>query len=301
MATRSVPFAGYVPSASQARRALGQLEAALLDRYPVIEFKPKRDPLDELILTILSQATSDRNSLAAFANLCRAFRDFRELLTADVREIEAAIAVGGLGKIKSERIQRVLQQLETQVRAEFRWPDATGHIPPPRAFVTPEFDPTEYTILLPRHTLDLRFLGDYPLDEARRFLTALPGVGEKTAACVLAFAFHREGFPVDTHIHRVLRRVGVLPERISAEKAHHRMYELTQPVERYALHVRIIQFGREVCHAQRPDCHACALTRSCIFYRDQIASGAVPHKASAKATPPREPGRRRTKRQTSSD
>lgn len=274
-------FAGYSPTTAQAKRALTRLCDALEARYPVIEFKPRRDPLDELILTILSQATSDRNSLAAFANLCRDFRDFRDLLTADRRDIERAIAVGGLGPTKSARIQEVLASIQQRMCAEFGWQTDAGVIPDRPTFATSDFDPHAWADPLPTHLLDLRFLGNYPIEESRRFLTSLPGVGEKTAGCVLAFAFHREGFPVDTHIHRVLRRMGVIPEKISAEKAHYRMYELTAPEGRYALHVRIIQFGREVCHAQRPDCGACSLTTSCVFYRSEVASGQVPLKPPA--------------------
>ncbi|MEO7993815.1 MAG: hypothetical protein ABI743_05400 [bacterium] len=261
------PFPGYVPTPVQAKRALAKTREALAALYPTIVFKPKRDPLDELLLTILSQATNDRNSLAAFGNLIKRFPDTREMLTTDVKEIEKAIAVGGLSKVKSERIQLVLHEIIDLVENEFD-PAAAHH------YADPEFDPSEYADQ-PDDPLDLRFLGNYPLEEARRFLTSLTGVGEKTAGCVLAFAFHREGFPVDTHIHRVLRRLGVIPEKISAHNAHDRMYALTEPDERYALHVRLIQFGRDVCHALRPDCSHCPLTKTCVFYRDQVVSGAV--------------------------
>ncbi|HYE77499.1 MAG TPA: hypothetical protein VEI97_05905 [bacterium] len=243
-------FHRYVPTDRRARETLQATMAALEDLYPTVELKPKRDPLDELILTILSQATNDRNSLAAFSNLLRRFPNFRDMLECDPKEIEAAITVGGLGKVKSVRIHNVLHEVMDAVREEFPG------------------DP-------PEDLLDLRFLGDYPLDQARRFLTGLGGVGEKTAACVLAFAFHREGFPVDTHIHRVLRRLGIIPERMNAEKAHHRMYELTEPDDRYALHVRMIQFGRDICHAQRPECSRCPLRPRCIFYNDLVKRGEV--------------------------
>ena len=274
-------FHGYVPTIQRAKRTLATTMDALAQLYPTVEMKPLRDPLDELLLTILSQATNDRNSLAAFSNLLRRFPDPRAMLTCDPTEIERAIAVGGLSKVKSVRIQQVLHEVMDRTRAEFGLPDNAGGIPPSPKFIDPAFNPRDYANPS-ADLLDLRFLGNYPLDEARRFLTSLTGVGEKTAACVMAFAFQREGFPVDTHLHRVLRRLGIIPERINAEKAHHRMYELTQPGDRYALHVRLIQFGRDTCHAQRPACGVCPLTRVCIFYNDQVRSGEVPMQGAAR-------------------
>jgi endonuclease-3 len=117
-----------------------------------------------------------------------------------------------------------------------------------------------------RGKLDIDFLNELPLDEAKSWLTNLDGVGPKTAAIVLCFGFNREAFPVDTHIHRVGQRIGFLPQGISADKAHPIMEAIVPPKDYYAFHLNLIQHGREICQARRPKCERCPLTACCDYY-----------------------------------
>ena len=123
------------------------------------------------------------------------------------------------------------------------------------------------TISLERDTLSLDFLADMPLEEARAWLVSLDGVGPKTAAIVLCFAFNRPAFPVDTHIHRLGQRIGFLPNGISAEKAHPIMEAIVPPEDYYAFHLNLIRHGREICKARRPECERCPLTAYCDYYQ----------------------------------
>lgn len=185
-------------------------------------------PVFELVLTLLSQHTSDHNSGEAMHRLVERFPTWEEVLNAPVDEIEAAIRPGGLAPTKSKRMQALL----TEVRE--RRPD-----------------------------FDLEFLRELPLGEAKAWLTSLPGVGPKTAACVLLFALGRPALPVDTHVERVAKRLGLVPPRMPADKAHDALEAMLEPDEVYAFHVDLIQHGRRTCHARGPKCDVCVLAERC--------------------------------------
>jgi endonuclease-3 len=194
--------------------------------------RPERllPPLDELILTILSQNTNDRNRDRAYAALRARFPTWGEVLRADRGDLEATIRAGGLARVKS----RVIQEVLARVRR-----DQGG--------------------------LDLEALRRMPLDEARRYLTGLRGVGEKTACCVLLFACGRPVFPVDTHIHRVARRLGWVPERATPGHSHEILGRLIPEERCFTAHVNLISLGRRVCRPRRPSCPSCPLLRLCRF------------------------------------
>jgi len=190
-----------------------------------------RDPLDELILTILSQNTSDQNSGRAYRALRTRYAGWSDVLEADTRELYETIKPAGLGNIKAPRIQAVLREV------------------------------------LERHgSFDLGFLSAMPLAEARAWLRSLPGVGPKTAACVLLFACELPALPVDTHVHRVSQRLGLIGPKVSAEAAHDLLEQAVPAADVYAFHVNMILHGRRVCRALRPLCEQCALSDLCDYY-----------------------------------
>jgi endonuclease III len=202
-------------SASRVRR--------IRDRLRQLYGRPTAPPhghgLDELILTVLSQSTNDRNRDVAFLRLRARFPSWEEVRDAPNEEVEAAIRPGGISKVKSRRIQQILRAL-----------------PEP---------------------LD----GPHLRDQA--FLTSLPGVGRKTAACVRLFAYGERDVPVDTHVSRVGTRLGLFREGAPFAELHDTMLELTPPGQELELHVNMLRHGRRTCHARRPDCGACALLRMC--------------------------------------
>ncbi len=189
---------------------------------------PHGDPMTELVLTILSQNTSDANSGRAFMRLRQRFPTWGSLLAAPVVEIEDAIAVGGLARIKAPRIKAALG-----------------------------------AVLEKRGSFDLEFLREMPLAEAKDWLRSLSGVGPKTAACVLMFALGRPALPVDTHVHRVAQRLGLVPARAGAAEAHEILESMLRPEEVYPFHIALIKHGRRLCRAQRPLCVQCPLLDGC--------------------------------------
>lgn len=202
---------------------------ALLDAaYGTAPWRPHGEPIAELVLTILSQNTSDANSGRAFMRLVNEFPDWPSLLDADVRVIEEAIRPGGLAPTKAPRIQAMLREV---------W----GR----------------------RESFDLSFLGELPLEEARAWLRSLPGVGPKTAACVLLFALGRPALPVDTHVHRVAKRLRLVPEKTTAEQAHGLLESMVEPALVYPFHIQLIKHGRRTCFARRPNCPECPLRVGC--------------------------------------
>ncbi len=211
-------------------RAL-EVYARLLAHYGEPERKPQRPPLDELVLTILSQNTSDSNSSRAWEQLRQRFGSWREVAEAETAAVEEAIRVGGLAAVKAPRIQAILRQL-------------------PREQGEPS----------------LELLREMSVGKARDYLMALPGVGPKTAACVLLFSLHMPALPVDTHVHRLVLRLGLAPANTSAEKAHTLLEELLPKDLYYPFHLLLIQHGRTLCKAQRPLCEACPLTDLCRYY-----------------------------------
>jgi endonuclease-3 len=204
---------------------VGAIRERLRELYGVPGQRPHGQPLEELILTVLSQSTNDRNRDTAYGRLRERFPSWEAVRDAPVEEIEEAIRPGGISKVKSARIQAMLR--------------AIG-------------DP-----------LDLAWLADVPVDEARAYLMALPGVGRKTAACVLLFAFGAHDVPVDTHVARVGQRLRLLRPGASFEELHDQMLAVTPPGAELELHLNLLRHGRRTCHAQRPDCPDCLLRRMC--------------------------------------
>ncbi|MGB2876544.1 MAG: endonuclease III [Dehalococcoidales bacterium] len=187
-----------------------------------------------LVQTILSQNTSDTNSGRAFRSLQASFPRWEDVVSADVNEIADVIRSGGLGEIKAERIKQALGEIQQQ-----------------------------------RGRLELDFLNELPLDEARDWLKQLPGVGTKTANCVFLFSLRRPALPVDTHVYRVARRLGIIDDRTTVEKAHRRLESLVPPEKVYPFHVLFIEHGRKVCRAQRPRCDGCVLNGLCQYFRQR--------------------------------
>jgi endonuclease-3 len=206
--------------------------AEVLARLRAHYGRPERHRTDgalaQLVQTILSQNTSDVNTERAFASLWARFGDWKAILAAPTSAVADAIRSGGLAEIKAPRIQGVLAAIE-QDRGE----------------------------------LSLEFLADLPLDEARSYLTSLGGVGPKTAACVLLFALGMPALPVDTHVHRVSKRLGLIGERISAEAAHRLLEAAIPPADMFDAHMLLIHHGRAICKALRPRCAACPLEDVC--------------------------------------
>jgi len=194
------------------------------------ELSPPRasDPLDELILTVLSQHTSDVNADRAFTSLRAAFPTWGEVVAAPETALADAIRSGGLANTKAPRIQAILGEVYEREGA-----------------------------------YDLSRLRDLADAEARAYLTSLPGIGPKTAAVVLSFALGRDAIPVDTHVHRVARRLGLVPAKASAERTARLLHDLVPDGLRTSLHVGLIRLGREICKAPMPRCALCPLNDLC--------------------------------------
>ncbi|MGH8055960.1 MAG: endonuclease III domain-containing protein [Candidatus Entotheonellia bacterium] len=210
-----------------------QLEVILesLERaYGVPVSNPTHDPLGELIATILSQNTSDVNSDRAYASLRMKYPSWEDVLEAVPSELAESIRSGGLANLKTQRIQSILQTLQARYGR-----------------------------------LSLDFLQTLPMPAARASLAEFAGVGPKTIACVLLFACGQPALPVDTHIFRVTTRLGLLPPKCSAERAHAVLEPQIPPPKVYSAHVNLIRHGRRSCKAQRPDCQHCCLRTLCPY------------------------------------
>jgi endonuclease III len=191
--------------------------------------------LDELVATVLSQHTSDVNSDRAFASLKERFPAWEDVLAAPTEAVADAIRMGGIADQKAIRIQRIL------------------------------------AIVAEREgQLDLSRLHELDDGAVEAYLTSLPGVGLKTAACVLTFSMGRAAFPVDTHIHRIAVRLGWVPAPDTAERAHELLRELVAADIRYDLHLALITHGRRVCTARRPACETCVICRHCAYGRSRL-------------------------------
>ena len=197
-------------------------------RYGEPVWRPHGDPMTELILTILSQNTSDTNSGRAFMRLRARLPTWEALMAADTAQIESEIAVGGLARIKAPRIKAILVEIGRRCGS-----------------------------------FDLSFLGDMPVSEGKAWLRSLPGVGPKTAACVLLFALGRPALPVDTHVHRVAQRLGLVSAKVGAADAHDLLEAMLSPEQIYPFHISLIKHGRRICRAQRPLCDRCPLLDGC--------------------------------------
>ena len=208
--------------------------------YGLPQWRARTDPLSELVGAILSQNTSDVNSRRAFERLVSTFGSWERVAEASIDEIAEAIECGGLSRIKAPRIKAILDG-----------------------------------ILEDRGSLDLRFLGELPLPEAKAWLQALPGVGPKTAGCVLLFSLGRSVLPVDTHVYRVSRRLGLINSRVSPEQAHQLLEEVVPSQAFYQFHLNMLAHGRSVCRARHPVCHDCVLKQGCpaIPHKQERSSG----------------------------
>jgi endonuclease-3 len=216
------------------RARVRRIRDRLREVYGIPAAPPHQQGLDELILTVLSQSTNDRNRDVAFLRLRRRFGSWDAVRHAPNEEVEEAIRPGGISKVKSERIQAILEALDTQPTSSA----GTGGD-------------------------DLAWLADVSVEEGRDYLTALPGVGRKTAACVLLFAFGKRDIPVDTHVSRVGGRLHLWREKASFEEMHDEMLAITPKGQELEFHVNLLRHGRRTCHARRPDCDSCALLRMC--------------------------------------
>jgi endonuclease-3 len=207
------------------RARVARIRARLREIYGAPGAAPHRRPLDELVLTVLSQSTNDRNRDVAFFALRERYPSWEAVRDAPLADIELAIRPGGISKVKSQRIQQILR--------------AIG-------------DP-----------LSLDWIADAPIEESRAALCALPGVGRKTAACVLLFSYGLRDVPVDTHVSRVATRLGLLRPGAPFEELHDEMLALTPAGAELELHTNLLRHGRRTCHARSPECGACGLRRMC--------------------------------------
>jgi endonuclease-3 len=229
----------------------------LREVYGIPRMAPHERPLDELVLTVLSQSTNDRNRDVAFLRLRERFTDldqptslaqpidYMAMLAAPVSEVEEAIRPGGISKVKSARIQAILA-----------------------AIFDSAHDPEE--------PLSLEWMRTAPVEQSRAYLCALPGVGRKTAACVLLFSYGLPDIPVDTHVSRVGTRLGLFRQGAPFEELHDQMLALTPEGEELEFHVNLLRHGRRTCHARKPACEECALARMCpsrgLFTQAEVAT-----------------------------
>jgi endonuclease-3 len=207
-----------------------------LETYGEPSWRSDLDPVSQLVSTILSQNTNDVNRDVAYQRLTQRLPTWEAVRDVDVEEVVEAIRPAGLANQKGPRIQEALRTI-TEERGE----------------------------------LDLGFLADLPLEEARDWLTSMKGVGPKTAAIVLLFALDRPAFPVDTHVHRVTKRLGLIGPKTSREKAHDEMERLVEPQDYFVFHINLIQHGRQICSSRKPKCSECPLRDLCNYYQEQTA------------------------------
>ncbi len=204
-----------------------ELDRMLLDAYGPKSNDRGEDAITSLVHTILSQNTTDRTSDRAFENLMKTFGSWDSILEANVKLVADSIRQGGLADQKAASIQAVLQKIK----------DDKGKI-------------------------SLEFLKKLPEDEVLSYLTSMKGVGPKTAACTMLFALGKKAFPVDTHIHRVANRLGIVTTK-GAEESQRALTEAAPFDICYSLHLNMIQHGRQRCHARKPVCAGCPLLGSC--------------------------------------
>ena len=216
----------------------------LTEHYGPFDEEPRLEPAHEVVLTILSQHTSDTNSARAFRLLMDRFGTLEAVAEGNVAEIEVAISPGGLAKVKAPRIKQVLN-----------------------------------LILELNGSLDLSFLREMPLEDAKAWLRRLPGIGPKSAGIILSFSLGRPAMAIDTHIHRVCQRLGFIGPKVTAEKAHDILEAIVLPEQVFQFHVSFINHGRQVCRAQRPKCMECIVASGCPsrkkFEKDGQPAGAV--------------------------
>jgi endonuclease III len=226
---------------------LARIYELLIATYDEPKNEPDYDPLGGLIGTILSQHTSDINSDRAYQQLITTFPTWEEVRDAPTHLLAQAIRSGGLANIKARRIQDALHMLSEQQHAQGGTKSLSDYLYDELTKKTPE--------------------------EAWHYLRSIPGVGPKTAACVLMFNMDRPVMPIDTHVHRVSKRLGLIGPKVSADQAHEIFAKITPPLWIFPLHVNLIRHGRQVCHAQRPSCGQCTLYHECAY----VGSVYTPH------------------------
>lgn len=229
-----------------------EAEAELVEKYKIVYQKlvecygrptwnQHLPAVDELVSTILSQSTADVNRDRGFEALTERFSDWQTVMEAPEEEIIDAIRPAGLANQKGPRIQAALR-----------------------------------TIYEERGAIELDFLDSMPLDEAKAWLTRLKGVGPKTAAIILLFTFNKPVFPVDTHVHRITKRLGLIGPRVSANKAHDILEEIGDPDTFYPFHLNLIRHGREICQARNPRCALCPLQEECMAFENEFSKTMEP-------------------------
>jgi endonuclease-3 len=224
MNTQTISLADWQrPRVDRVRRIRDRLR----ELYGIPDAQPHGQPIAELILTVLSQSTNDRNRDVAYFGLRERYEDWAAVRDAPVDEVEEAIRPGGISKVKSARIKSILAAIAEQGEPSLDW------------------------------------LPEVSVARAQNYLCSLPGVGRKTAACVLLFALGMRDVPVDTHVSRVGMRLHLLRPGAPFEELHDQMLALTPPGEELELHINLLRHGRRTCHARRPECSACALARMC--------------------------------------
>jgi len=210
-----------------------KIHAALERSYgPKRARKARGNPLDELILTILSQNTNDINSRRAFQLLRQVMPTWEEVHRASVRKVAESINSGGLANLKAARIKAVLGRIHRE----------QGHF-------------------------DLSFLRDLSVEEVKAYLSRFKGIGPKTVACVLLFSLGKPAFPVDTHVYRVTKRLGLVGDKATPERAQSLLESMIQPALFYSLHMNLVEHGRKTCKAHTPLCHTCPLFKLCAYVR----------------------------------
>jgi endonuclease-3 len=195
--------------------------------YGTPRWQPQ-DPISVLVATILSQNTLDTNSRKAFDSLLATFGSWEAIMSASIDEVAKSIKEGGLARIKAKRIKLALQKIQQS-----------------------------------RDSLDLSFLNELPLSEARAWLRQLHGVGPKTARCVLLFSFGRPALPMDTHVFRVGKRLGLISPKASLEEAHESLEALVPAKGIYQFHLHMVAHGRRICRPKMPLCQRCVLRQGC--------------------------------------
>ena len=238
------------------RRRVRTIRDRLRLVYGIPLAKAHGRPIAELILTVLSQSTNDRNRDVAYLGLLERFPSWEAVRDAPVDEVEEAIRPGGISRVKSARIKSILRAITETARPDdsraAHSGEAGGRAGGKREHGAP-----------PEAPLSLDWLAEEPVPEAQRYLTSLPGVGRKTAACVLLFALGMRDVPVDTHVSRVGTRLGLFRPKAPFEELHDTMLAITPPGEELELHLNLLRHGRRTCFARAPACGDCALNRIC--------------------------------------
>ena len=224
--TPGIPTAS--PEELSDRWDIAEMLAILDEAYGRAPHRPHGDALSELVLALLSQHTSDHNSGRAFHRLIERFPDWDSVIEAPTSEVEDAIRPGGLAPTKAPRLQALLAEVRDRV---------------------PDFD--------------IDFLEALPIEESKAWLRSLPGVGHKSAAVTLMFALGRPAMPVDTHVGRVAKRLGLTPQRANPDQQAELIEGMLEAEQMLPFHVDLIQHGRRTCHARNPECERCPLLAHC--------------------------------------